>query len=109
MSDAVSLRDYVDVRFEAQDRGVQLALSAAEKAVIKAENAAEKRFELLNELRAGVATKEQLEALEKIVTNIDKRMSQNDGKSSGLNAGWGILLGAVGLIGGLIVIFARSK
>src|SRR6186713_1573425 len=58
----VPLREYVDVRFDAQDKAVLSALSAqgkavdaalaaADRAVAKAEAAAEKRFESQNEFR----------------------------------------------------------
>jgi predicted metal-dependent HD superfamily phosphohydrolase len=52
---------------DAADKFNAMILAAAEKAVTKAEISADKRFELLNELRIGVATKEQFEALEKVV------------------------------------------
>lgn len=51
----------------ADQRAIDAALVSQEKAIVKAENAADKRFELLNELRDGVATKDQLSALEKVV------------------------------------------
>lgn len=47
----ISFRDYVDVRFADQEQAVQAALAAAEKAVVKAELAADKRFESVNEFR----------------------------------------------------------
>jgi len=46
------------------------ALAAVKQENLKTEISAEKRFELLNELRSGVATKEQLEALEKVVEEL---------------------------------------
>src|SRR6185295_19908076 len=65
-SDDIRLREYVDVRFEAQEKAVAAALAAQEKAVnaaltaadravAKAETAAEKRFESVNEFRAQLA------------------------------------------------------
>lgn len=108
MSDAiVSWKDYVDVRFEAQEKGVQTALSAAEKAVIKAETAAEKRFELLNELREGVATKEQLEALEKVVNELKDRLNTSQGKNSGISAFAGWIVAAIGLAATIITIILK--
>lgn len=66
--DSIPLKVYVDQRFSDADKAIQAALISQEKAIIKAETAAEKRFELLNELRDGVATTDQLEALEKVVS-----------------------------------------
>jgi hypothetical protein len=67
----------------AADRAVQAALQAAKEAVQKAEMAADKRFELLNELRIGVATTEQLEALEKVVNSQREAMAVNTGQNAG--------------------------
>lgn len=67
-----TFKEHVDQRFTDQDKAVSAALQAAKEAVIKAETAADKRFELLNELRNGVATVEQLEALEKVVNALQR-------------------------------------
>ncbi len=48
----ISWKEYVDVRFSDQEQAVQAALAAAEKAVVKAELASDKRFESVNEFRA---------------------------------------------------------
>jgi len=59
---AISLREYVDTRFDSQDKATATALAAQEKAVaaamaaakeavIKAETASERRFESVNEFR----------------------------------------------------------
>lgn len=113
----VMLRQLVDERKEhlkelraADQRAVDAALVAQEKAIIKAENAAERRFELLNELRGGVATKEQVEALDKVVDGITSRLDRIEGKSTGLNAGWGYLVGGLGAIATIIgVILAFNN
>jgi hypothetical protein len=92
-------------RFDAQNTAIAAALLAAEKAVSKAETAADKRFELLNELRMGVATRSDYEAQEKLIGTLSSRLDKQEGKSTGLNAGWGYLIGAIGLVSGLIGIF----
>lgn len=85
MTDAniISLKGYFDRRFDDSDKAIQAALVAQEKAINKAETAAERRFELLNELRQGVATKEQLEALEKTVTELSSRINRSEGSVKG--------------------------
>jgi chromosome condensin MukBEF ATPase and DNA-binding subunit MukB len=83
----------------AADRAVQAALLAAKEAVQKAELSADKRFELLNELRSGVATMAQFEALEKIVIDLSKRMNVNSGRSSGYDASWKLFTALAGLAG----------
>src|ERR1700677_2135325 len=54
-----TLKAHYDQRFIDQDRAVQAALNAAEKAVTKAETASEKRFDGVNELAADVAEQAQ--------------------------------------------------
>ena len=46
-----TLKEYIQQRFTDQDKAVQSALSAAKEAVNKAETAADKRFEAVNEFR----------------------------------------------------------
>ena len=80
----------------AADRAVQAALQAAKEAVTKAELSADKRFELLNELRTGVATTEQIEALEKVVTDLAKRLDRGEGAGIGRNTMFGWIIAAIG-------------
>src|SRR5688500_14328802 len=70
-----TLKQYVDRRFDDADKAVQAALVSQEKAINKAETAAERRFDLLNELREGVATKDQLDSLEKVVDGLKDRIN----------------------------------
>jgi hypothetical protein len=109
-----------DKAFEAQQLAMKTALTAAEtavqtamqaesRAVTKAEVAADKRFELLNELRGDVATKSELEALEKLITALASRMDLGDGRSTGLNAGWVYLLAGVAAIGTIVSIYLAMQ
>ena len=86
------------------DRAVQAALLAAKEAVTKAELSADKRFELLNELRTGVATTEQIEALEKLVTDLAKRLDRAEGAGAGRNAMYGWLIAAIGAIATIMTV-----
>jgi hypothetical protein len=99
-----SVKAYVDSNRASDQTAVQAALAAQEKAIIKAEAAAERRFELLNELRQGVATKEQLEALEKVVQVLNDRMNLKDGASRGITAGWGYLVGTLGISATIVTV-----
>jgi hypothetical protein len=51
MAEKVSLRDYVDTRFDAQKEAVSIAMLAADRATVKADLAIEKRFDNTNEWR----------------------------------------------------------
>lgn len=102
-----TLKEHVDQRFEDQDKAVQIALTEREKAVVKAETAADKRFELLNELRQGVATKEQIEALEKVIGVTNSRLDIIDGSTKGSQQNKdsnGRLIGGIAGILGIIGI-----
>lgn len=112
-----SLKSLMDERHEhlkelrtADQRAIDAALVSQEKAIVKAENAAEKRFELLNELRGGVATKEQLEGLEKVTNDLKDRLNTNDGQSKGsqlTKANIITYIGVVGAILGIIVVVSN--
>jgi hypothetical protein len=90
--------------FAERETAVRAALLSQEKAVTKAEVAADKRFDLLNELRVGVATKEQVDALDKRISEIAARIDRTEGRSTGLSAGWGYVVGAVGLASTVILL-----
>jgi hypothetical protein len=102
-------------RYEAQERAlaaallsakeaVAAALAAAKEAVLKAELSVDSRLELLNELRTGVATVEQLNALEKVVDDLAKRIDRSEGRGAGVSAMWGWIAGAVGTVTALITL-----
>jgi hypothetical protein len=51
----IANRTLMDERFNAQEKAITAALSAADRAVQKAETATEKRFDAVNEFRATLA------------------------------------------------------
>ncbi len=65
------------------------ALEAVKQENAKTELAAEERFKLLNELRGGVATKEQVDALEKVVEELKIYKAIAESKAEG----WLVWLG----------------
>lgn len=94
----------LDAALLSADRAVQAALLAAKEAVTKAELSADKRFELLNELRTGVATTEQIEALEKVVTELGNRVTRAEGSGAGKVAMYGWLIAAIGALATIITV-----
>ena len=97
-------------RFQAQEKAVIAAMLSAERAVAKAEAASEKRFESVNEFRASMNDQARAfiprsEAEQRMLSNSEKtdaigiRLERMEGRGAGLNAGWAILTGAVGLVG----------
>ena len=87
-----------------------LALSAADKAISKADHATEKRFESVNEFRQTLSdqtksfiSRIEFEALRDAsaarVADLSSRLDKIEGKSVGLNAGWAYLIGAITIAG----------
>lgn len=104
-----TLKEYIEALRSDDQKAVQAALLAAKEAVIKAENATEKRFESVNEFRAQLADQgntflprleydAQHKALEDRVSALTDRINIKEGKGAGLNAGWGYLVAGVGLL-----------
>jgi small-conductance mechanosensitive channel len=115
-----------DQRMTDAEKAVQAALKTAEKATDKADQATEKRFDNTNEFRqqlndqAGTlyprseaetrfrALSDRLDTMAKAndekLNALAGRLDRGEGKGAGLQAGWGYLLGAVGLSGGIVAI-----
>lgn len=116
----VSLREYVDTRFEAQEKAAAVALaavkeasvsaqSAADRAVAKAEAATDKRFESVNEFRAALddntrtlmpraEAEQQFKAIIEKIDDLTKRMAAKEEQGRGLNQGWLILVALTGVL-----------
>lgn len=118
-----TLRDHI-LSLRAGDRtAIEAALSAADRAVSKAEQAAEKRFEGLNELRKVVSdvvgtlitraecetrisalsekTDAAIQGLTKELNAALGRLDKSEGQSGGKAQSWGILVGAVTMAVGI--------
>jgi hypothetical protein len=104
----------------AQRTAVDAALAAAQRATTKAEDAAEKRFGLLNELRGAMADQAALfmprsesdAAISRQVERIQEltnRMNRLEGRGSGLNAGWAYLVAAIGAIATVVGIILALR
>jgi hypothetical protein len=107
--DDISLREYVDVRFEAQGKAVDAALAAAKEAVIKAETSTEKRFENSNEWRNTV---ESLQRTYMPRTESEQQARTNAEKIEALQKmmwiGIGIVLAFQFFIGIAIVVWKKQ-
>jgi hypothetical protein len=91
-------------RFDAQTTAIAAAMAAAGSAADKTDVAIDKRLDLLNELRGNVATKDEVNALEKLVNVLTSRLERIEARGAGLNDGWKYLIGAVALVGSVIAI-----
>lgn len=105
----------LDAALLAAEKAVQSALVAAEKAVTKAEVSTERRIEGLNELRSIVndisnlqmpraEAEQRMTALAERIEEVKQVAGTQRDRGLGLNAGWGYLIGAVGLLGGIVTL-----
>jgi hypothetical protein len=140
-NDDVSLRDYMSARidalqkimderdnrygqrFEAQQENVASALQAAEKAVTKAEEAANKRFDSVNEFRqtltdqaASFMSKAEadarLKANEDKITALTARLDDERSRGEGATTLWAIIVGVIGvavLVIGFGITLSRQR
>jgi hypothetical protein len=121
----ISVKEYFEARLKAQEERVALALSAADRAVTKAEQAVERRLEGMNEFRAAMAdqqaklpTRTEVDsAIAVVIARLDSlgeritRLEQAQSRAAGMGAGawqlWLALGGIVALIAGLLMIATR--
>ena len=106
----ITLREYVDVRFEAQQKAVESALAAADRAVQKAEVAADKRFDSVNEFRNTLSdqtrtliprteAEQQFRDVGEKLANLTTRLNAIEDRSRGASDSWLILIAVIGVIG----------
>lgn len=95
MSDTVTLKEHIEKILEEKDKALAAALIAVKEENRKTEIAAEKRFELLNELRSGVATKDEVRALEKVVEDLKSNKDKVEGRGAGMEKLYGWIVAAV--------------
>lgn len=114
----VPLREHFESRMKAQEERVVLALTAADRAVTKAEQAAEKRFESLNEFRGALSdqqaklpTRGEMDAAIAVLSvrldSINDRVTRAEGKGAGAWQAWVALGGLVALAATLIGLATR--
>jgi hypothetical protein len=109
--DRAHLRELIDERdrryqerHEASQKALDAALLSAKEAVAKAELSTDRRMELLNELRTGVATSDQLDALEKVVNELASRVTRAEGSGAGRIAMYGWIIAAVGALATVMTV-----
>jgi len=111
----ISLREYVDTRFDAQKEAVNAALAASDRAVNKAEMASEKRFDSVNEFRAALndsarllmprlECEQRFSALEKMISDLKTTVEANSNKDEGKNLGFLKVVTGISLLANLVLI-----
>lgn len=82
-----TLKEHFETILIEKDKALVAALVAVKEENRKTEDAAEKRFDLLNELRQGVATTEQLDSQEKVVSVLSTRLTKLESLLTGKTSG----------------------
>lgn len=111
----------IQEKVQANSEKMVIALASSDKASAKADAAMEKRFDSVNEFRQTLSDQTQTflpraeytarhSALIDKVDDLKAAIFKIEGKSSGLSAGWGYLVGIFGLIATIVaVIIALRK
>jgi len=107
--------DAINRRFIDSEKAVNAALAAADKAVVKAEAASEKRADASNEIRqamidqqAAFVTKVEVGGLERRLAILEDMTSRSQGRSSGVGQSSAVLYAvilAIAAIAGAIAVF----
>lgn len=119
MSD-VPLKEYFEALRADDKEALHIALQAADTAVNKAEAAQKAVNQGQNEFRAQqkdlIATmlprneyESNHKALEDKIDALTDRFNVREGRSGGLSAGWGYLVGAIGLLGSVVGIIIGTR
>lgn len=128
MSD-VSLKDYVESRIDdldkrltglilSQKEAVEIAFASSEKAVVVAENNAERWRENANEWRSAMSDRErefvrqvqhqtEVNGLRKDVQDLKERVDKGEGTGAGLRAGWGYLVAVIVAAAAVVALFLK--
>lgn len=93
-----TLKLHFEALLDQRDKQIALALSAAEKAVTKAEAATEKRFDSVNEFRQTLTDQNKTFASAERVDGIMQRLDKIEGRAGGMSDGWRWILLGLGII-----------
>jgi len=118
--DHISLKTYVDQKFELSEKAVQAALAAQKEAIIKAENATERRFESVNEFRNTLADQQRnlmprseseivVKGLNDRIQILEDSVLKSSSATGGARNLWVIIVGVIGLVATVVGLVAYLK
>lgn len=108
-------------RFKSQKEATSMALASADRAVTKAEMAAEKRFEAVNEFRNTLSDQQRtlmprqeaelsISQIRHELERIRQRDDRDSGRGSGINQFWIAIIGVISIasmIAGMVALFKK--
>jgi coenzyme F420-reducing hydrogenase alpha subunit len=125
----VSLKEFVlrvaeeqnramDIKIKAVEESLRVSLMALERATTKAEQAHEKRLEFMNEFRSQLRDQAttfarasevstQFDHIEKRLDILDKQNNTRQGRDSGIEISWGVIVAAITILFAAVAIIVR--
>lgn len=94
----------VDAALQAAEKARTSSNDAFDKSISKSETATTKQIDQL-----AVQMNSSTSGLMIQITDVKERLTRIEGKGEGMHAGWGYLVGAIGLMGAIIAIFFAVK
>ncbi len=118
-----TIESSIALGFTQSANAVKSALDAADRAVQKAETAAEKRFESVNEFRNTLGDQQRnliprteaqvlINALADKISDLTKQLDMLQAERAGIKGGWGYAVGVIGFvmtIAGLLMLFTKMN
>jgi hypothetical protein len=105
--------DHLLSLLEERDHRYQDRFEAQERSLATASEALGARLSILNEFRVTVndviannPTRAELESVRKEMSALSARMDRSEGRGSGLDMGWKILIGAIAAIATLVALWS---
>ncbi len=125
--DHISIKTYVDTRFDAWDKSIESRLQSMDRAVQKAETAIDRRLESVNEFRQTLSDQAgnfltriefngELKSVLQRIDVIDRELRSRFDISKGKSQGWGtagglfyaVIIAASAIIGIFLSVFLRN-
>jgi hypothetical protein len=109
----------VDAALIAADKAVAAALAGQKEAVTKAEVAAEKRFESVNEFRNTLSDQQrnlmpraEVDIITKSIADrldkIENKIMMGEGKSTGIGSSWAMIVGGIAVLASVIALLLNA-
>jgi len=95
VGESVSVLDHLTALIDAADKRYQQRFDATEKAIEKAEEAINRRIDLLNELRADVVKKGDFAGAEQRILDLASRVDRSEGGGEGRRQNWAMIVAAI--------------